>query len=134
MSEVIIVRQNLLDDVAHQIHHRGQIGEGDLWSIWEALANLPCCGPAPSTSLDMERLLYSFDLPGPQVFEGKIAVCQLVHVGGDKNLNRTRGDWHRDTHAERSKAVTPLLQAARSFCAANNDSRDFPYGASPEAG
>jgi DDE superfamily endonuclease len=62
---VIIVRQNLLDDVAHQIHHRGQIGEGDLWSIWEALANLPCCGPAPSTSLDMERLLYSFDLPGP---------------------------------------------------------------------
>ena len=130
---MIIVRQNLLDDVVHQIHHRGQIGEGDLWSIWEALANLPCCGPAPSTSLGMERLLYSFDLPGPQVFEGKIAVCQLVRVGGDKNLNRTRGDWHRDTHADRSRVVTSLKHSARSCCAAIYDSGDFPCRASPHA-
>ena len=49
-----------------------------------------------------------------------------------RKLNRTTGDWHREAHADRSRVVRLLKQSARSFCAANNDSRDLPYGASPD--
>lgn len=48
-------------------------------------------------------------------------------------LNQTRGDWHRDAPADRSRVVTSLDQLARSCCAATYDSRHSPGGASPHA-
>jgi hypothetical protein len=59
--------------------------------------------------------------------------CDALFTILDK-LNQNTGDWHRDTHADRSRVVTLLQQLARSFCAKNNDSGNFPYGASPDVG
>ena len=50
-----------------------------------------------------------------------------------QTLNQTTGDWHRDTLADRSRVVTPLLQPTRSFCAQNNDSGALSSRASPDA-
>src|SRR5262245_16985247 len=52
---------------------------------------------------------------------------------GVYRLNRTKGDWHRDTPADRSRVVTSD-RSARSCCAETNDSGDSPGGASADAG
>ena len=53
---------------------------------------------------------------------------------GVVNLNRTRGDWHSDAPADRSRVVTSLEHSARKCCAETYDSGDSLGGASPHAG
>src|SRR4029450_11903822 len=49
-------------------------------------------------------------------------------------LNQTRGDWHRDAHADRARGVTALKPSARRSCAATYERGDCPGRASPQAG
>jgi hypothetical protein len=68
---------------------------------------------------------------------GSAITASAVDGGGPSGfvtLNRTRRDWHRDAHADRSRVVTLLHRSARSCCAESHDSRDSPNRASPHAG
>jgi insertion element IS1 protein InsB len=66
-----------------------------------------------------------------EVYKGVIPPAQHRAI---TKLNQTTRDWHRATHADRSRVVRLLTPLARSDCAQNNDSGDFPDSASPDVG